>query len=160
MLEKCQSYHITKPSGRFVYHWRRIVNPALSNKHIRIVVPVSKVPIKFNPTKKDNSMRGQKAESRIKDAQQIRATSQGSSVSNTFCRIVATTANCPTHRKAAIKRDNPTPNLKNADMPILNRIKTRAIPTFTHVSSLLLVIWMWFSRFCILASSNGVPVRI
>ena len=73
------------------------------------------------------------------NTQQIRETSQGFLVSNASCRTVATNANWPTHRKAAMRSDNSIPNLNIVEMPMPKRTKAREIATFIHVSSLLLV---------------------
>ena len=70
------------------------------------------------------------------NAQQIRETSQGFFVSNTSCRTVETSANWPTHRKPAMRRDNPIPNLSILETPMSKRMKVREITTLIHVSSL------------------------
>ena len=67
----------------------------------------------------------------------MRPTSQGFWVSNTCCRMVATTASWPMHRRAAMKSDNPIPNLKTVATPTSKRMKARPIPTLIHVRSSL-----------------------
>ena len=136
-------YHITKPFGRFVYNCRRrSAVRQLETKRTKVDVPVSKVPKKFNMTKKtvNESLLGDFFIEGRANAQQIRETSQGFLVSNTLYKIVATRASCPTHRKPAMRRETPIPNLKTVEMPMSKRTKDKETKTLIHVNSLLLAI--------------------
>ena len=129
---------MTKPFGRFVYNCRRR-SGCQTKPTNQVDVPVSKVPKKFNMTKEKIWESAWMMNEGRTSAQQIKETSQGFLVSNTSCRIVATRANWPTHRKPAIRSDNPIPNLKSVETPMSKRTKARDITTLIHVSSLLAI---------------------
>ena len=129
-------YHITKPFGWFVYNCRKRL--ACQAKGTKLTYPSQKCP-RNSAWLKTTNVRIQKSNEGRTNAQQIRETSQGFLVSNTWCRTVATRANWPTHRKPAMRSDTPIPNLKTVEMPMSKRTKAREIATLIHVSSLLAI---------------------